>query len=208
MSFDLNGLNTTSSGGRRGSNGAIRDYAYRTSDTLSDVRGANYFDEIKNRLSVGDQINVRSDTDNISEVYVISQTSPTVVLGQKYPGTNFKEEISIRLPNVSQINESSYHTSFLGRKIVRITAITEDGTTITNPTEIEVFINGTPIVHAPIIFPVNTFPGTSISVLATDDNITTAGVLNQIQTRPIGVSTTTAPVRVNIILEMQIVLDS
>ncbi len=210
MSFDLNGWNTIVSGGRRGPGGGISVYGYKSPDTFTTIRGNNYFDSIFNRLSIGDSIEIHSTTDNFSEVYLVTQSTPSVVLGQKYPGSKFQDTFNVLLTDISVTGQRGFYPTTLGRKINRITAIINHGTTSVGATLITVFTGdfpGQPVVtDIPLSLGSGLGAGSSVSGVATDKNTMSAGVLSKVEVQSDG--GTGAAVEVNVVIETELLIDS
>ncbi len=192
MSFILDNWNTVSSGGRRGLEGAPRLYTYNSPDTGGVTRAAGYFNRVKDRLVRGDFLFVRTESVAIrNEIYVVTETNPDVILGEKFPDSTFSDGFSFVMNDLST-TDSTFLAFPIVRRIVRIDLIISTGSITTNPILITVELNGTPITTVSSInMPTGSGPGDKVGSLVVG-SFETGGGVNEIEVLSNGGSTTSA----------------
>ncbi len=166
MSFDLNRLNTVSSGGRRGLSGGPTLYAYNSPDTAEVTSADGYFNPINDRLDRGDMLFVRIEQGSPhSEIYVVTVVEPDVILGEKFLDSTHVDGFSFVMNDLST-TDSTFLAFAIVRRIIRIDLIISTGSITTNPTIIIVELDGTPITTvSPISIPAGSVPGDKVGSL-------------------------------------------
>lgn len=151
MAFNLEHFAPVGNQSRRGK--APQYYVYRTTDTLADVLGSNYFDDVKTMLELGDIVDVQF-ADNVSTV-TEAQGTTRLQVGVKFAGviqlfemSNNKKILFTKISDVSTASTTAVTSSVSGY-ITKITTVL--GGAITGADDAITFdIDGTEITGSAI----------------------------------------------------------